>query len=994
MKDNLTSKEDLVKELRLLRRQLADKKGEVAKDKKKASILSETFYRAIEESPVSVIITDRDGAIEYINPKCAELTGYNLEEARGGNPRMWKSGEHPPEFYEELWDTLLQGKVWKGRLQNRKKNGELYWEEASISPVLDENGVITNFIAVKEDITARSKTEDALVSSVIRYRELFDDSPLPLWEEDFSELKVFLGELGKGGIEDFRAYFDANPGELQKCTAKIKITDVNKAAITLHKAADKEELLSNFEKIFTENSYDVFEEEIVAIAEGRQEYAAEAEVQTLCGEIRHIALQLHILRGAPGEYKALLATTDITGRKRDEEALWESKRRLDEAERIAGLGYYVFSVKSGTWTNSETLDAIFGIDEGFKRDLRGWLDIIHPDYKEEMLNYFQDNVLRQKGKFDREYKIINLRTKEEGWVHGLGTLKLDDHGEPLEMFGTIQDITAKKHAEDEAHRETEIMKNLLILSEATSSITDIDELMKRVVDITRDIITVNLVISYVWDSDKKILRPAEAAGLSRDKTPLFKSELLRLDNESVKKAMDTGRVFMELRKEGEGQLKMQQEGFCDWVDNAGLITLLPLIGKREYQGLIVCICLGNGRSLEDCTSERKTGLMQAVANQVSIALENARHYKESIGRTMELSRKVETIETISTISKAILSTLDLETVMELTSRMVSRLVSCDWLRIIEVDRVKDEFTFMAGFEKNETRECLVVPFEQTSLNTILKTRRPEYIADISRVKSPLRLERELMDDGYVSVLRIPIIAKREVIAVIGLMSRRASAFVPSDLATLEDLSNNIAVALTNARLVRDLEEFSMGTISALARSIDAKSPWTHGHSERVTHIALSIGKEAGLGEKELNDLRIAGLLHDIGKIGTYEAILDKDERLTEEEFREIKKHPGIGSDILAPIKQLSHILPAIRAHHESFDGRGYPDGLSGPEIPLHARILAVSDTVDAMGADRPYRKGKPQEVIIDELRRCSGTQFDPAVVDNYLRTIEKESLTA
>jgi len=831
------------------------------------------------------------------------------------------------------------------------------------------------------------KTGDALKADAERYEALFHDSPLPLWEEDFTELNQYIEELKARGVCDFRDYFQKNPSELRGCAGKIKVLDVNKAAIEFHEANDKTSLLKNLEKIFTEKSYEVFTEEIIAIAAGRSEYMAEAEVRTLAGEPRDISLRLRIRNDKPGCHKALLATMDITELKRAERALLETRERLEDAQKVALLGYYVFDIKKGTWSNCSQLNHIFGIDENYRRDIVGWLDIIHCDYREEMDKYLRDDVLGRGHEFDREYKIINIRTGEERWVHGLGNLKFDADGRPVEMFGTIQDITARKRLEEETGRDIETSRNLLRLSEAIFRISDIDELMKGVVNITCEIINVDVVMSYLWDSDRKAFRPSSAVGLNGAMQALFKSAPLSPGNESVKEAMGTGRVMASAGKCGPGPSAKRGKGICDWFEGPGSIALLPLLGKREYQGIMVCVCQRGPQCYEDCFSQRKRELMQTVANQVSVALEDARHHKESINRAMELARKVETIETISNISKAILSTLDVDSIMELTARMVSRLVPCDWLRIIDVDNAGKEFSFTDGFEKGGALHSVVIPFDSTTLTSVLRTKRPEYISNLMKVESPLRIERELVKEGYLSVLRIPIIAKGKVCGVLGLMARRVSAFDPSDLATLEDISSHVGVALDNARLVRDLEELSLGTLGALARSIDAKSPWTHGHSERVTHIALCIGKEIGLGKMELADLRVAGLLHDIGKIGTYEAILDKESELTAEEMAEIRKHPGKGVEILSPIRQLRHLLPAIRGHHESFDGGGYPDGLQGNEIPLYARILAVADTVDAMSADRPYRKGQSGEKIMDELKRYSGLQFDGSIVNAYLRTI-------
>ncbi|MBI5026932.1 MAG: HD-GYP domain-containing protein, partial [Nitrospirae bacterium] len=167
-----------------------------------------------------------------------------------------------------------------------------------------------------------------------------------------------------------------------------------------------------------------------------------------------------------------------------------------------------------------------------------------------------------------------------------------------------------------------------------------------------------------------------------------------------------------------------------------------------------------------------------------------------------------------------------------------------------------------------------------------------------------------------------------------------------------------------------------------------KSPWTRGHSERVTEYALKIGRALGLSDGEMEKLRIAGLLHDIGKIGTYDGVLDKPGQLTDEEYEVVKRHPGKGADVLSPISQLGDIIPWIRGHHERYDGKGYPDGLKGEEIPLQARILSVADAYDSMTAERPYRKTPGREKAIEELKRYSGIQFDPEVVDIFLKVLE------
>ena len=188
---------------------------------------------------------------------------------------------------------------------------------------------------------------------------------------------------------------------------------------------------------------------------------------------------------------------------------------------------------------------------------------------------------------------------------------------------------------------------------------------------------------------------------------------------------------------------------------------------------------------------------------------------------------------------------------------------------------------------------------------------------------------------------------------------------------------------------RELKKLYESIIVAFMSAIDAKSPWTKGHSERVTNYAVAIAQEMGLTPDELYNLRTAALLHDIGKMGTYEVILDKPGKLTGAELILVKMHPVKGQEILSPVNQLRDILPIIRSHHERIDGRGYPDGLIDGEIPLLSRIITVADSFDSMMSKRPYRQQRNMEDALLELKRCSGTQFDIQIVEIFLRAIKK-----
>ncbi len=182
------------------------------------------------------------------------------------------------------------------------------------------------------------------------------------------------------------------------------------------------------------------------------------------------------------------------------------------------------------------------------------------------------------------------------------------------------------------------------------------------------------------------------------------------------------------------------------------------------------------------------------------------------------------------------------------------------------------------------------------------------------------------------------------------------------------------------------------TIRALAEAVDAKDAYTRGHSERVGVYASKMARSLGLPKELIERVYISGLLHDVGKIGVRDAVITKPDRLTPVEYDEIKEHPEIGARILQPVEFLSDVVPCVRHHHEWYDGsrNGYPDRLRGDQIPLPSRIILVSDTVEAMTSDRPYRKGMPLETVVRELHKFSGSQFDPRCVDVMLHLLEDE----
>lgn len=190
----------------------------------------------------------------------------------------------------------------------------------------------------------------------------------------------------------------------------------------------------------------------------------------------------------------------------------------------------------------------------------------------------------------------------------------------------------------------------------------------------------------------------------------------------------------------------------------------------------------------------------------------------------------------------------------------------------------------------------------------------------------------------------------------------------------------------------ELEQAYLDTVKILRQTVEAKDPYTRGHSDRVSAFAVLLGKKLGLGENDLETLRVGGLFHDIGKIGIPDNVLTKDDRLTENEFSQIKEHPTIGAHILGNAKVFQDIIPIVKHHHERYDGHGYPSNLVGEDIPYLVRIVTVVDTFDAMTSNRSYRKALSLDAVKKEIEKCKGTQFDPVIAQTFLNIIDSDEV--
>ena len=348
----------------------------------------------------------------------------------------------------------------------------------------------------------------------------------------------------------------------------------------------------------------------------------------------------------------------------------------------------------------------------------------------------------------------------------------------------------------------------------------------------------------------------------------------------------------------------------------------------------------------------------------------------------QLGRQFNALTTMAEIDRAILSALDTDKIVGTVITRMHEFFSYDFVSIILLDsKGENRARRYVGSGKPDVMKIhddidvsheAVEKFIDNREIVLINAQRnlPPFLAPLNR-------------NEITSFAVLPLFIKQELAGIITLGFLDSSAIDQEDLHHARQLADQVAVALSNAQLIEELDLLNWGTLTALARTVDAKSPWTAGHSERVTEIALKIGHVMRLTPSELENLNRGGLLHDIGKIAVPVSVLDKPGKLTEEEYQIIQAHSSIGARILEPINAYAPVIPMVLQHHERFNGKGYPDGVAGEDICLGARILAVADAFDAITSERPYRKGMDSEVALTIIKQESGKQFDPKVVHAF-----------
>ncbi len=525
--------------------------------------------------------------------------------------------------------------------------------------------------------------------------------------------------------------------------------------------------------------------------------------------------------------------------------------------------------------------------------------------------------------------------------------------------------------------------------ERLTGLADVDEAMKGLSRLLKKTMKSLWAVVYLLDREQRNFAPARSCGLPSRYVPLFREMPLPPDKVPLLKSV--------LRK--KQHLLILDVGASDLLTPKlravlGGLTLLavPMTVRSQVIGVVFVARAGDVPPF----SADEIAAIRLMVSHAALVVSHIRLFDDSLEMAVDMAKRIDVIFTLDEINKAISSSLSHEKIIETAMEHLEGIVQCGFMAILVSEKGK------LAVRATRARDAAIprtfrhgAPLPANSLaGTVFARGESRYLPSLSQMEHLGRVDRSLRDAGMESLLAIPLISKEATKGVLLLGDPQPAQFGAESVFAIEKIAAQMAVALENARLYEELRDLFIGTVTSLANAIDAKSPWTKGHSERVMRTAAGIAREMGLSEQEIERVRLAGLLHDIGKIGVIEAVLEKPESLSEDEFPPLRLHPEKGVAILSPIDQLQEVLPGILYHHERYDGTGYPRGLKGKKIPLEARIVTVADAFDAIISERPYKRAYSVAEALAELRKCAGSQFDPAVVENLVAYIEKKGKEA
>ena len=728
---------------------------------------------ALESAGNAIVIMDADGNIQWTNSAFNTLTGYSLEEIQGEHLSIFRSNQQDIAFCEKLWGTVYAGEVWRGELINKRKNGSLYTEKMIIAPFSSDGDKISNFVAIKEDITERKEAEEALKKSEERYRNIYARVDDVIYETDFN------GNL-------------------------IGISP----SIEKHSGHRPEELID-------QNVMDFY--------------------------------------AYPDEYATLSANMEFEGR----------------------------------------------------------------------VNDFEINMKKKNG----DLMVVSVTAH----------IVFDEDGQPVKTEGVLRNITERKQAEKALQKSEKRYRLLFDLLPYGGEVLD-----------------TNGVIINCSSSSARLLGYEVSELIGKHAFELF----------------DSGSVETVRKKFSQLLIGEPQSAEIHMIRKDG--TKLNIL--RAAQPI-----------LDD---EGKVEALLTISVDIT----------ERVQAEKAIQLYLKRLDALHKIDQAITGSLDLKVIRNVLLDYLLIQLEVDAAAVLLYEKASQTLTFSQGkgFRTTDIQHTNLRMGEKHAGVAALQ-RSLVFIPDLHQPEAGFSESSRFKEEEFVAYYGVPLIAKGTLFGVLEVFHRSFLEPESEWENYLQTLAGQAAIAIESITLFNDLQHSNIeltlaydATIEGWAQALELRDMKTEGHSRRVVKTTIDLAQIIGLNDEQLAHIYRGALLHDIGKMGIPDAILQKPGKLTEEEQKIMQKHPIYAYEWLSSVEYLRPALDIPHYHHEKWDGTGYPSGLAGEQIPIAARIFAIVDVWDALHSDRPYRKPWSKEKALTHIREQSGRYFDPKIVDVFLKYIHSE----
>ncbi len=446
------------------------------------------------------------------------------------------------------------------------------------------------------------------------------------------------------------------------------------------------------------------------------------------------------------------------------------------------------------------------------------------------------------------------------------------------------------------------------------------------------------------------------------------------------------KILNELIKEvgmGVKPLKLKSpSGTNLQKEKIGFVLFFPLKSEKKYFGQLFLL----KKITSGDFNQRDIKMAKVIASQLAASLLRLKEKEE-------VSNQLKKLETLYKVSNSLQSTLEIKKLINRIMSTTASTLQAEACSVLLVDEQAQELEFfVAKGEKEEALSKFRLPLGQGIAGWVVENKEPVLIEDAYKDKRFYQKVDTGTGFRTKSMIAVPLLIKDKAVGVIEVLNKKNyQSFDQEDLKLLQAIASQASTALDNAKLYEKISQAYLDTMAVIAAAIDAKDPYTQGHSERVTKYSLFLAQWSGYPSEQVTMLQYGGTLHDVGKIGIADNILRKPGKLNDDEYQIMKNHTVIGASMVGKVTFLQEGVPLVRGHHERYDGRGYPDGIKGEEIPLGARIIAVADTFDALTSDRPYRPALPLDKALSEITNVAGSQLDPELAPIFVKRFKKDA---